>query len=115
MGMLLHFDEAVRPYSKAKRFAYTAEIKSGNKERVRKIFSGFDQSLQLFFVKAHIQNHAVYIWGEKLFVYFEYTGSNFDRDDKKLNSNPKVVKFNTELDRNLKIKWEVMKEVFHTD
>lgn len=115
MKLLLHFGESKKPYYEVKRFAYTAEIKPGLEKTVENIFSDFDEQLKSKFVDANIQNHIVYCKNTKLYVYFEHTGRDFSKDDKKLNSNPAVVKFNTALEMSLKTKWKEMKEVFHTN
>lgn len=114
MELLLHFNETKKSYSKVIRLAYTAEIKSDFRKKVKNIFSDFNQSLKLLFAETHIQNHSVYLNENKIYVYFEYTDRDFTKDDKKLNSDPKVKKFNNELEKSLKTKWKEMNEVFHT-
>lgn len=69
----------------------------------------------------NIHNYSIYQRGDYLFAYYEYTGEDFEKDMKKMASDPKtrewwdVVKpFQEPLaDRNDGEWWSGMEEVFH--
>ena len=50
-----------------------------------------------------------------LYIYFEYYGSDFQKDDKALNSDTELSKWNSELENYLNVSWKEMLEVFHTN
>ena len=110
-----HFAENAKNYSEVKRFAYAAEIKPESESYIKELFNRFDQTFIPLFKKAKIQNHNTFLFGNKLYVYLEYAGFDFAKDDTELNNNSDLDKWNKELERQLKISWKEMKEVFHTD
>lgn len=131
MELLQHFDEIAKSYNEVERHSYMAEIKPGSEDKVKDLFKEFNQTFIPLFKNAHIQNHNVFLSGstapdflgdnpgsrkdERLYVYFEYTGENFEDDDKELNGKGELKKWNTELEKYLSVTWKEMNEVFHTD
>lgn len=115
MKLIQHFDEIKKPYDQANRFGYSAQIKIGNREKIKELLSKLDKELFLFFKGANIQNHSTFLSNENLYVYFEYTGKNFVSDSKRLNDIIEVKKWNKNFEEYLFITWKEMKEVFHTN
>jgi L-rhamnose mutarotase len=72
---------------------------------------------------ANIQNNTSFVNNELLFMYFEYTGSDFSSDWKKYGENSKVQEWFGLLKNYLEpyeipipaIKWTILEEAFHLD
>ena len=110
-----HFDEIQKDYSSIKRKAYTAEIKPESESLVKNHFKELDNSLYRLFNQSNIQNHTSFMRDNNLYIYFEYYGSDFQKDDKALNSDTELSKWNSELENYLNVSWKEMLEVFHTN
>lgn len=115
MKLISHFYELVPMPKNVKRFAFVAQIKPGSEGAIKNHFNLFDESMKHLFTQACIQNQSVFLCSNYLYVYFEYTGTNFQKDDKELNSNPELKKWNDELEKYLSRSWREMVEVFHTN
>jgi L-rhamnose mutarotase len=73
--------------------------------------------------EAHIQNNSTFVNDNLLFMYLEYSGSNFASDWKKYGENPKVVEWFSIL-KNYQEPYEqtvppfkrsLLEEAFHVD
>ncbi len=115
MDSIQFFDGNFKPYTEGKRFAYTSEVNPGLEQDIKNLFIGFNDSFSDLLKDFNIQNHNVFKKGSRLYVYFEYTGNNFENDNQHLNNKPQFKKWNDDLAVHLKTQWEEMKEVFHTD
>jgi L-rhamnose mutarotase len=115
MKLIQHFDQTTKPYSQAKRFSYTGEVKKGYEGKIKKLLDELNNELPISFKEANIQNHSTFLKEGKLYVYFEHTGSNFIDDDKKLNRKREFIKWNNNMEQCLGVAWQEMKEVFHTN
>ncbi len=115
MRLISHLDEITKPYSKVTRICYTAETHPGSEPIIRELFGRFDRSLASQFKRAHIQNQSVFLGHGRICVYFEYSGRDFPKDDKALNSQPVVNRWNEQIGKKLRVSWKEMKEVFHTN
>jgi L-rhamnose mutarotase len=114
LDLISCFGKTITPSSKSKRIYYTAEINPGVEDVIRSVFADFEELLGTYFRKAHIQHQSVYLGLGKICVYLEYSGKNFARDDKALNSRTDVVRWDEEVGRYLKAPWKEAREVFYT-
>lgn len=71
--------------------------------------------------ECNIQNYSIYLFGEYLFAYFEYTGTNFEADMQKMANDEETKKW-WKLTDPCQIslgyagqKWLDMEELFHLD
>jgi L-rhamnose mutarotase len=113
--LIQHFDQTTKPYSRAKRFSYTGEVKKGCEGKVKKLLDELDNELSISFKKVNIQNHSTFLKDGKLYIYFEYTANNFIDDDKKLNRKKELTRWNNNMEQYLRVTWQEMEEVFHTN
>jgi L-rhamnose mutarotase len=97
------------------RHAYMANIKNGSEEKISSLLLEMEKLLIPYFKKFGLQNQNIFLKDNKLFVYLEYTGSNFSNDDLEFNKISEVSTFNKELGTHLLDEWREMKEVFHTE
>jgi L-rhamnose mutarotase len=70
--------------------------------------------------KCNISNYSIYLFGEMLFSYFEYTGDDFEADMARMAADPKTQEWWRETDPcQFPLvegqKWAEMPEVFHMD
>ena len=115
MGELQHFDATQNAHKSVERHAYKAEIKSSKSEKVKNLFSNFNNHFYKLYTAANIQKHNVFIKGNALYVYLEYCGEDFRLDDLNLKKVEQVKDWNEDLNKYLSSDWIEMKEVFHTD
>ena len=72
---------------------------------------------------ANMRNYSIFRFGELLFAYFEYVGSDYEADMQKIAADPKTQEWWTHTDpmqeplpgRQPGEHWAKMWEVFHTD
>ena len=107
--------ENVGHASNAKRYAWTAEVRSGSENSIYEHYRTLGMQCAPYFKKFKIQNQAVYFISGNLYMYEEYCGDSFLKDRQKLLDIPEVKKWNEELGKNLKTSWRDMREVFHTE
>jgi L-rhamnose mutarotase len=100
--------------SHAKRYAWTAELRSGSAS-IREHYQTLGMQFVLYFKQFNFQNYVVYFTDDNLYMYEEYCGDSFFIDRQRLLDIPEVKKWNEELGKNLKTYWRDMREVFHTD
>jgi L-rhamnose mutarotase len=115
MKLLRHFDETTKPYPQVRRLGYTAEMKRDSEQIIKNLFNDFNEKLVALFKKAHIQNHSVFLKDRNVYIYFEYTGNNFSKDNEGLKNLEELKKWNDKLKQCLAAAWGEMQEVFHTD
>lgn len=119
MERWLYLRNIIKPSPEAQRIALTAEIKPGNTEAVKQLFTEFPAELEVITNKENFQNNNVYFRDNKVYFYYEYTGSDIRTSFRRLNQNDKFSSFQAELNKLLVPKgnstWEIMQEVFHTD
>ena len=68
----------------------------------------------------HIRNYSIYLFGDQLFSYFEYTGDDYDADMARMAADPITQAWWHETDPcQFPLvpgeKWAPIEEVFHTD
>jgi L-rhamnose mutarotase len=71
----------------------------------------------------NIHNYSIYVYGDLLFAYFEYTGDDFESDMAAMAADPETRRWwaSTEpmqeprTDRQPGSWWKTLDEVFHTD
>lgn len=72
---------------------------------------------------ANMRNYSIFRFGELLFAYFEYIGTDYAADMQKIAADPKTQEWWTYTDpmqaplagRQAGEHWAAMREVFHTD
>jgi L-rhamnose mutarotase len=115
MELLLHPDETMEYRPGVHRHGYTAQLKPGSVEAVRNLLQGKSRFIFRSLDNLYIQNFNLYFKDDMLYIYFEYTGSDFPRDRERLQNDADVVRWNGEFERYLQDPWQEMREVFHTD
>jgi L-rhamnose mutarotase len=109
--------ENVKPHSKAQRYAYVVEIKPKpiEIEIVKKLLLSMEKLFTPLFKKYHFQNQNIFFKDNKIYVYLEYVGTNFSKDNLTFNKLSIVKRWVNEFNKNLITEWKEMKEVFYTD
>jgi len=107
--------ENAKQYSKAKRHVYVTEIILKHKDVINELLLSMEKLFTPLFRKYHFQNQNIFLKDNRIYVYLEYTGTNFSKDDNGFNKLSIVKRWNNEFGKNLKTAWKEMKEVFHTD
>ncbi len=115
MELLLHPDETTEYHPGVQRHGYTAQLKPGSVETVRNLLQRKSSFFFRVLKDVCIQNFNLYFKDDMVYMYFEYTGSDFPRDREKLIFNDDVVRWNGEFEQYLQNPWQEMREVFHTD
>lgn len=119
MKQLLYIDKIISPSGKAQRGGLVAEIIPGKEDAIIKLFTNFPDEVKDIAIKEMFQNNNVYIKDNKIYLYYEYVGSDLWSSFHHLIQNKKFQEFQTDLNNGLLSKengyWELMKEVFHTD
>ena len=72
---------------------------------------------------SHITNYTIFLYGDLLFAYFEYTGQDFEADMARLAANPKVQEWWSHMipmqqpvpGRKPGEHWHTLAPVFHQD
>lgn len=103
------------------RFGQIIKIKPEKVEEYKRLHSKPFKEVCEMIKKCHIQNYSIYLFGEFLFAYFEYTGEDFERDMAKM-AEDQATKEWWKLTDPCQIslgyagqKWLLMEEVFHLD
>lgn len=102
-------------HSDAIRYAWTAEIKPGTGAAIRILLSNVREEVGVIFKQCHFQNQNVYFKDGRLYIYVEYAGNDYSKDQREFKNDPEIKKIYEEFEKNLKNTWEEMKEVFHAN
>ena len=105
------------------RFASVLGIPKENRERYEELHAAVWPEVLEQIKKSNIRNYSIYRYGELLFSYFEYVGSDFDADMAKMAADPKTqewwaltIPMQAPMeDRAEDEWWKTLPEVFHTD
>lgn len=106
-----------------KRFGQILGVKPEKFEEYKKYHTAVWPEVLSMIKKCNLRNYSIYHRNGQLFAYFEYTGDNFERDMKKMASDPKTQEWwaimkpmqNPVQDRTEGEWWSEMEEVFHAD
>ena len=106
-----------------KRFGQIIRVRPEKFEEYKKYHAAVWPEVLSMIKKCNIRNYSIYHKDGQLFAYFEYTGDDFEKDMKKMASDPKTQKWwavmkpmqNPVQGRTEGEWWSEMEEVFHTD
>ncbi|MFA5393528.1 MAG: L-rhamnose mutarotase [Candidatus Ratteibacteria bacterium] len=106
-----------------KRFGQIIGVKLEKLAEYKKYHAAVWPEVLAMIKKCNIRNYSIYHKNGLLFAYFEYTGDDFEKDMKKMASDPKTREWwaitnpmqNPVPDRIEGKWWSEMEEVFHTD
>ena len=106
-----------------KRFGQVIGVKPEKLAEYKKYHRAVWPEILATIKNCHIRNYSIYHKNGQLFAYFEYIGSDFKTDMKKMASDPKTKEWwaimepmqNPVSGRAEGEWWSEMEEVFHTD
>jgi L-rhamnose mutarotase len=106
-----------------KRFGQIIGVRPGNLERYRKYHEDVWPGVLEMIEKCNIHNYTIFHKDGTLFAYFEYTGTDYDADMKKMAADPLTREWwdiMEPMQRPLETRregewWSDMEEVFHVD
>ena len=105
------------------RFASVIGMKPEHRAEYEKLHADVWPAVLEQIKKSNIRNYSIFRYGEILFSYFEYVGSDFDADMAKMASDPTTQKWwglckplqTPVADRAEGEWWAAISEIFHTD
>lgn len=119
MELLLKSENIIKPSSYAQRFGFVSEILPLKEDEVKTLFLNYPEEMHQIANNEDFQNHTIYLKDSKLYLYFEYNGSDFRKSQHALWENETYSNFRNSLTNYLVPKgdsaWLNMLEVFHTD
>lgn len=123
MEEVFHLDAVKKPSQNAKRYGSVIELRPEAEQEYKKIHAAVWPSVLDQIQKSNIQNYSIYLKDGRLYSYFEYTGSDFDGDMKKMADDPETQKWwavTKPMQNKLSTAkenewWAGMDEVFHTN
>lgn len=98
MDELYHGGRKTSPSPEADSKAYMSVVADGGDAQVREIYETTTEALDEALEDAPLQNYSVYLFGNRRFVYFEYTGQNFEEDLAKWSKREQVRQLREKLD-----------------
>ena len=72
------------------RYASVIGMPYENREEYERLHAAVWPEVLAKIAEVNIQNYSIYRYGELLFSYFEYVGSDFDADMAKMAADPKT-------------------------
>ncbi len=73
-----------------KRFGQHAQLKPEKAEEYVALHAAVWPEIRQIISDCHMQNYSIFIDGTDLFCYFEYTGSDYEADCRKMEENPRM-------------------------
>ena len=103
-----------------KRYGSVIRVKPGMAEKYKELHAAVWPEVTAAIEKSYIRNYSIYLKGDLLFSYFEYTGTDYDSDMEEMAANPVVQKWWDEcipllIPLTEGEVWSNMEEVFHMD
>lgn len=106
-----------------KRYGMTIRIKPGSEEAYRKYHAAVWPEVLEMIRACHITNYSIFLKDDRLYGYFEYTGSDFEGDMAKMAAHEKTREWWAimgPMQEPLETRksgewWAEMEEVFHLD
>lgn len=98
MDELYHGGGKTIPSRDAESKAYMSVVADGADDQVREIYGAASEALDKALRDASFQNYSVYLFGNRRFVYFEYTGQDLDEDLEEWSRTEQVRRLREELD-----------------
>lgn len=102
-----------------KRVGRVVKVKEGMLERYKELHADPWPEVTTYIPECNIRNFCIYSFGQYLFSYFEYTGTDYEKDMKTLDEKTKDWLVETDRcqtpveDAEEGDLWTVMEEVFH--
>jgi L-rhamnose mutarotase len=123
MDLLYQMDSSKVDYEYVRRFALVGRLKKDQVKNYKHRLSRIDKSLLSIFLDAHLQNLTFYLWRDRIYFYYEYGGSDYEKDMESLINKEEWQQLNLDLkammqpvsEKNVDRAWQEMKEVFHTN
>lgn len=105
------------------RYASVIGMKPENRAEYERLHANVWPDVLAKIYECNIRNYSIYRYGELLFAYFEYIGSDFDGDMAKMAADPMTQKWwdvckplqSPVVDRADGEWWAAIPEVFHVD
>lgn len=106
-----------------RRFGQIIKIKPEDAEAYKKHHANPLKGVNEMIKACNMQNYSIYLRGEYMFTYFEYTGDDFEADMEKMNADPATLKWwdivkplmSPLEDREPGEFWADMEEIYHLD
>ena len=103
-----------------KRYGQRAKLKPDKIEEYVKLHAAVWPEILQIITDCHQENYSIYIEGDELFCYFEYTGDDFEADMKRMEENPVMQEWWTHtkpcfLHHDEELYYYDLKEIFHLD
>lgn len=106
-----------------KRFGQVIGLRPEKVEYYKKLHANAWPDVLKMIRACNIQNYSIYLFGDKLFAYYEYTGENYEADMMKMAADPLTQKWWDEcMPCQVQLEgraegawWTDLEEVFHTD
>ena len=102
------------------RYGSVSRLKADKAAYYQKLHSAPWPQINSMIKECNLQNYSIYIWGEYIFSYYEYTGTDYDTDMAKMAADKETQRWWNEcvpcmnpLDD--KGPWADMKEIYHLD
>lgn len=105
------------------RYAQIIKLKPNKIDEYKKLHAAIWSEVKKMITECNIRNYSIYLKDEFLFSYYEYIGSDYDMDMKKMAADPITQKWWELCDpcqepletRNEGEWWTKMEEIFHQD
>ena len=106
-----------------KRYGYIIKIRPDKLEEYKSLHKNVWPSVLEMIAKCNIRNYTIFYYGELLFGYYEYIGSDYEADMKKMAADPETRKWwkltdpcQQPVETAREGEWWVeMEELFHTN
>lgn len=106
-----------------KRYGMTVDVKPEKREEYKRLHAAVWPKVLAMIQECNIRNYSIYLTGDTLFSYFEYTGEDFEADMKKMAADPTTQEwwavctpcFEKTDPQQDKTWWKEMEEIFHLD
>jgi L-rhamnose mutarotase len=103
-----------------KRYGQVIGIRAEAKERYKALHANAWAGVLAKIKECNIKNYSIYLYEDKLFSYYEYTGEDYEGDMKKMAADPLTQEWWAECGPCQEPLedggwWTEMEEVFHTD
>ena len=98
-----------------RRCAYTATVKSGSSETVKRMLRDNSRLLLRSLTREHRQNFNLYFKDNMLYIYSEFPGNDSARCGEEFLQIDDPPQWDREFEPHLAKPWQEMREVFHTD
>ena len=106
-----------------RRFGQILGVRKERLEEYKKYHEKTWPEIESAIRKYGIRNYSIFLWGDKLFAYYEYSGDDYEGDMKKLAASPRMREW-WDLMEPMQVPdpgrkpgawWADMEEVFHQD